>query len=539
MIFGMTPVGAAEGAILAHAVHAKDATFKKGRKLTRADIAALQDCGVQEVMIARLEASDIAEDEAAGRIVRALSGADMRVGEAFTGRANLYAEKSGLAVIDSQRIAAANAVDEAITIATLQPYARVEPRQMLATVKIIPFGAPAAAVERVCTILGEAPAIRIAPFHARNAALISTYLSATKPSVLEKNRSALDDRLASFDSQIVFERRVPHDARALEGALREARGAGADPVLVFGASAITDRRDVIPAAIEAAGGSVEHFGMPVDPGNLLLLGTLDGAAVVGMPSCARSPKLNGFDFVLQRLMAGLAVGRAEIAAMGVGGLLTEIHTRPQPRDRTPGSAPHAPKIGAVILAAGLSSRMGPRNKLVAQVGGKPLLRRVAEAATASAANPVVLVTGNDPEMIEAIVAGMPVTISRNADFRMGLSTSLIRGINALPDDCDGAVILLGDMPGVTAPLIDKLIAAFAPEEGRAICVATHRGKRGNPVLWGRQFFADIRRLEGDVGAKSVIAANQELVCDVEIESDAPLVDIDTPEELAAYVANPA
>jgi molybdenum cofactor cytidylyltransferase len=128
---------------------------------------------------------------------------------------------------------------------------------------------------------------------------------------------------------------VPHEAPSLAEALRRADLIGPDIVVVFGASAISDRRDVIPAAIEMAGGRIEHLGMPVDPGNLLLIAQMQGKPVLGAPGCARSPKENGFDWVLQRLLAGLTVGRAEIVALGVGGLLMEIKTRPQPRAEQP------------------------------------------------------------------------------------------------------------------------------------------------------------------------------------------------------------
>jgi molybdenum cofactor cytidylyltransferase len=123
---------------------------------------------------------------------------------------------------------------------------------------------------------------------------------------------------------------VPHDAAALARELADQAGE-AELIVVFGASAIADRRDVIPSAIEAAGGQVEHFGMPVDPGNLLLMGSVAGKPVIGAPGCARSPKENGFDWVLHRILADVPVTRADITALGVGGLLMEIVTRPQPR----------------------------------------------------------------------------------------------------------------------------------------------------------------------------------------------------------------
>lgn len=527
MQFGSVPLDKAEGGILAHAV--REARFKKGRVLSADDVAALRAAGLKEVVIARLEADDVPEDEAAARIATRSAGAHVQVGAAFTGRANLYALENGVAVVDAERVNAINAIHESITIATISPYMRVSPRQMLATVKIIPFAAPESAIEEAEGLLSE-PLICVAEFTPKRLALISTALPGTKDSILDKNRVALDARVKALGSKIVFERRVAHEAGALSAALKETQGC--DPILVFGASAITDRRDVIPAAIEAAGGTVEHFGMPVDPGNLLLIGRLGAASVIGLPGCARSPKLNGFDFVLWRVLAGLPVGRTEIASMGVGGLLMEIPTRPQPRDERI-EAPHAPKIGAVVLAAGMSSRMGA-NKLLMDVNGKQMVRHTVDAALASHAEPVIVVTGNEAADVKAALTGLNVRIVNNPDFANGLSASLRCGLNVLPEDCDGALVLLGDMPGVSTALIDKLIASFDTAESRAICVATRHGKRGNPVLWARRFFPEMLAIEGDVGARNLIGTYGELVCEVEASDDAPLTDIDTPEALASY-----
>ena len=533
MKFGSRPVGSVRGTTLAHAVRAGDVLFKKGRVLSAADIEALKTAHVPEVVVAQLEAGDIGEDEAATRLAAKCAGAGVSVGAAFTGRANLYAATHGLALVHAPSVHALNAVDEAITLATIAPYSKVSPRQILATVKIIPFAAPEAAVVRAEDLLRSETILEVARFHRKRTALISTSLPSTNPAILDKNRAALDARLEPLGSVVAFERRTAHEVGAVATAITEMHAAGADPILVFGASAITDRRDVIPAALEMAGGTIVHFGMPVDPGNLLLLGTLNSVTVIGLPGCARSPKLNGFDHVLWRVLAGIPVMGADIAAMGVGGLLSEIPTRPQPRDERLVSQLRAPKIGAIVLAAGTSSRMGA-NKLLMDIAGKPMIRCVAEAVAASHVDPVVVVTGRAPSDVEAALAGLPVKFVNNPDFANGLSTSLKTGLNTLPEDCDGALVLLGDMPGVDRALIDRLIAAFDPAEARTICVATRHGKRGNPVLWARRFFPEILALEGDVGARNLIGAYSELVCEVEAANDAPLTDIDTAEALAAY-----
>jgi molybdenum cofactor cytidylyltransferase len=507
--------------------------LRKGRVLSDNDIAALEQAGIDTVVVARLEAGDIGEDEAAARIARAIAGEHIRIGAAFTGRVNLYTERSGVARIDADMIAKINSVDESITLATVVPFAPVASRQLLATVKIIPFAAPSRSVETVEGLGATVPLISVAPFREKHAALILTTLPSTSPQILEKSARAVETRLNALASRLVLERRVPHEDVALAAAISESMSAGADPILIFGASAIADRRDVIPAAIERTGGTVERFGMPVDPGNLLLLGHVSGATVIGLPSCARSPKRNGFDFVLERILADVPVAAADFAAMGVGGLLNEIATRPQPRDVRPVESHRAPSVPAIVLAAGLASRMG-RNKLTTDIGGKPLLRHVVDAALQSHAAGVTVVTGNNAPDVRSALDGMPVKFVHNPDFSEGLSTSLRAGIRAIPDDADGAIILLGDMPDVGAGLVDRLIAAFNPGEGRAICVAAHQGRRGNPVLWSRQFFPEILALDGDVGAKQIMASNDDAVCEVEAGNDAPLIDIDTPEALAEY-----
>jgi molybdenum cofactor cytidylyltransferase len=229
-------------------------------------------------------------------------------------------------------------VHEGLTIATLLPDEPVAEGQMLATIKVIPYAVPGDALEAVTTSLGAQPALRVAPWRGIRVALVMTRLRATADSVLTKMRGAVLGRLEPLAGTLVAEQVVLHEEGAVAGALRQLLAAAPRPqlLLVSGIAATVDRADVVPAALIAAGGRVLHAGMPVDPGNLLLLGELaDGEGVcplVGIPTCARSPKLNGFDFVLRRLAAGEAVAREDIMAMGVGGLLTEIETRPMLRD---------------------------------------------------------------------------------------------------------------------------------------------------------------------------------------------------------------
>ncbi|WP_207462451.1 molybdopterin-binding/glycosyltransferase family 2 protein [Azospirillum sp. SYSU D00513] len=538
MFFGSLPLAEAEGAVLAHSLRAGSLAFKKGRLLSAADLEALRAAGVETVVAAKLGPEDVAEDEAAERIAAALLGDGLTAGAPFTGRVNLFAAKRGLLVLDPARIDAINLCDESITVATLPAFAAVEPGQMVATVKIIPFAAPGACLDQVVREASGGGVLGLAPYRALSAALIQTRLPGLKESVLDKTLEVTRARLAALGGALVAELRCEHEEEALARTIVEI--GAVDLLLIAGASAITDRRDVLPAAIERAGGTVEHFGMPVDPGNLLLLASLDGKPVLGLPGCARSPKLNGFDWVLQRCAAGVPVTREEVMRMGVGGLLMEIPTRPLPRAGTPeAEAQRVPRIAALVLAAGRSTRMGGPNKLLAPVDGGPLITRTVDAVLASGAGPVLVVTGHMAEEVRAAVGARPVAFTHNPAFAEGLSTSLRAGLAALPGDVDGVLVCLGDMPRVSSAAIDRLIAAFNPLEGRAICVPVTGGKRGNPVLWDRAFFPEMAQAAGDTGAKHLIGRHAELVCEVPIDEPGVLYDVDTPELLAALPPAPA
>jgi molybdenum cofactor cytidylyltransferase len=535
MKFGAVSPADALGGTAVHSIRQGDLVLKKGTLIGAKEVAALQAAGVKEIVVARLEPGDVSEDHAAADIAAAIAGEGVRADRAFTGRCNLFAESAGVLVVDRDAIDRLNRIDEAVTLATLSAFKPVVDGEMIATVKIIPFAVAKTARDKAVADAARAkPVIRVAPYTVRKIGVVSTLLPGLSPKVIDKTLKITNARIAPTGASIIAERRVPHEQQALARAIEEVLAAGAELVIVFGASAIADRRDVIPAAVEAIGGEIEHFGMPVDPGNLLLIGRLRGQAVLGAPGCARSPKENGFDWILMRLLAGLPVSRADITGMGVGGLLMEIVTRPQPR--TEPAPEKGRNVAAVVLAAGRSTRMGAINKLIAEIGGKPLVRIAAEQALASRAKPVIVVTGHERERVEAALAGLPVRLVHNPDYADGLGTSLKAGIAAVPQDADAAVVCLGDMPQVDSQLIDKLIATFDPARGALIVVPSIEGRRGNPVLWSRRFFPDLMAVQGDIGARHLIGSYTEAVAEVPVAGEAALTDVDTPESFSAVKA---
>jgi len=540
MKFGAVAVDDCAGGILAHGLRVPGGVFKKGRVLADDDIGALREAGYAQVVVARLEPGDVDEDTAAAALAAALAGDGVGVARAFTGRCNLFAEHDGLLLLDRKGLDAMNGVDEAMTVATLASHARVSARQLLATIKIIPFAVSRDALERARGILGSASAaaVRVAPFRRLDVVLAQTRLPGTRDAVLDKTAKVIGGRLEGLGSRLVREVRCDHSEEALTLALGGLMEDAPQMVLMVGASAIVDRRDVVPAAINRVGGELDHFGMPVDPGNLLLLAHRGETPILGLPGCARSPAYNGFDQVLERLLAGVPVGAADIMTMGVGGLLKETHERAQPRALTEAEDTdhHAPRVAALVLAAGQSRRMGARNKLLEAVDGIPMVIRAVDAAAGGANAGVYVVTGHEHEEVARTLTGRHVRLVHNPRYREGLSTSLAAGLAAIAargEDVDGVLVCLGDMPRVTRAHIKKLIEAFDPLEGRGICVPLWNGKRGHPVLWARRFFAEMGDVKGDVGARHLLGEYADLVCEIPVDDDGVLLDVDSPAALAA------
>jgi molybdenum cofactor cytidylyltransferase len=526
MKFTMLPTGEAEGALLAHAMRLPKCCIAKGQRLDQGALAQLRAAGIEQVSVALIEAGDVPEDRAAAQVAQTLVGAGIVAKQAHAGRCNLAATVHGLIRFDPERISALNHIDEAITIATLPLHDVVDAGAVVATVKVNPY---AVAEKTVAAWEAAASRFSVAPFRPHRAALIQTLQPGLKIGVLEKTARATRARLEALGSALVSDSRAPHEVEALAREISARLGAGADLVLICGACSIADRADVIPSAIIAAGGRVKHFGMPVDPGNLLLLGEVGPVPVIGMPGCARASHLNGFDYLLRRLLAGLPLESADIMSMGVGGLLREA---PEPRAND--GAVETPKnIAAVVLAAGRSTRMGA-NKLLLPLDGKPVLGHVVEAIRAAGMASIIVVLGHEAEKIRASLTGDDLAFALNESYRQGLASSLKCGLAAVPEGCDGAMIFLGDMPDVDPDLVKKMMAAFDPAQKRAIVVPVRGGRKGHPVLWGRRFFDLLQeRLSGDSGARHLIGENAEWVAQVEAAHNGIFADLDTPEVFRA------
>ncbi len=332
MFFGEVPTLEAVGALLAHGLSVGTRTLKKGCVLTAEDVVALAAEGHQRVVVARLDPGDVAEDEAARRAAVAIAGPGLQPTSAFAGRVNLIAQKAGLVRVDEARIDALNRIDEALALATVRALGKVRAGQIAATLKIIPFAVREQTLAAWDATAGRGgPPLSLEPFSPWDVGLLQTRLPGVKDAVLASTAAVTRERLELLGSRLMAGALCAHRVEDVARELDKLKANGARLILMVGASATLDRRDVLPAALTHLGGEVLHLGMPVDPGDLLMLGRLGSVPVLGLPDCARSPKFSGFDMVLRRVLAGVPVDGADIAGMGVGGLLQDIASRPAPR----------------------------------------------------------------------------------------------------------------------------------------------------------------------------------------------------------------
>lgn len=329
MRFGPVPLSEAEGAILAHSIALPEGRLRKGCTLGPADVDHLRRAGHDEVIVARLDPSDLHEDAAALAIAHALvpdpqsAGLDLRpVG---TGRVNLHARTAGVLDLVAEKVDALNAVDPMLTLATVRRWQRLAAGEMAATVKVITYGVAETAVRKACS--AGADALRLCPSRLTRVALVETHI---EPAARRLQPDAITSRLTALGAELVTHLHCPHRESDLAAALSSVTDA--ELILILTASATSDLQDVAPASVRKSGGTVDRFGMPVDPGNLLFLGAVHGTPVIGLPGCARSPALNGADWVMERVICGVPVTAADIAGMGVGGLLKESPARGRPRE---------------------------------------------------------------------------------------------------------------------------------------------------------------------------------------------------------------
>lgn len=523
MQFKEVAVVDAEGWTVAHSVELEDKRVPKNTIITGELQDILLAADIETVPAYRLEDGDLDENTAAHRIAHHLAGPHLRVGKPARGRCNLYADGPGLFHAASE-FHEVNRVDPAIGVATLPDMAPVSHGKLVATIKIIPYGL---AAERIMSVESLATKLKILPFEPFEASIISSGAALNA-----KAFNTTKNRIESIQGKVRETLRSAHTVQGVAAALERQSTSDVDLILLSGLSAISDHRDVLPAALEKAGGTIIHLGMPVDPGNLLMLGTIKGKTVIGMPGCAKSPSINGFDWVLERFAARQPLTPEVIQSMGIGGLLKEPVDRPEPR--APAKTASIEHTAVVLLAAGKSSRSGKTHKLLAQLDNKPVIEQTVISLKKAGFKDITVVTGARSGELEAALSGQQVSLVHNPDYETGMGSSLNVGIKSVNSDAIQCLICLADMPFVAPSTYQALVEAAGRHTESTIFAPSLKGKRGNPILWRRSMFDALSQVSGDIGGRQIMRENQHKICEVDVGDPGILIDLDTPEALKQF-----
>jgi len=508
---------------LAHSLQFSGLRIPKGTVISSALAEKIKDAGTKIILAFQLCPEDIPENDAAEQIANHLAGFGIRAGKPVHGRCNLYAKDAGVFVA-SETINTLNTISPDIGIATLPNMAPVSHNKLIATVKVIPYGIPQQAISDIKI---HPHALSVHSYKRFQASLLS---SGSKMET--KALSTTINRINHIGGTLRDIKNCPHTVSAVAAAIKELDSSDTNLILLSGISAISDERDILPTALKAVGGKVIHLGMPVDPGNLLMLGEINSKIVIGLPGCAKSPSLNGFDWVLERFAAGLPLDAASIQNMGIGGLLKETIDRPEPR--APAKKQNIRDTAVILLAAGRSSRSGNTHKLLATLEGKPVIEQSVITLKKSGFSNIFVITGARNKEINAALSNHSVTIIHNADFASGMGSSLATGVRALPEDTNQCIICLADMPFVSPATYKAMISAANKISESEIFTPIFKGKRGNPVLWRKSQFEQLSKITGDKGGRTLIRAQEDLVSSVTVDDPGILIDLDTPEALAQF-----
>ncbi len=529
------------GSVIAQTYNLPGKTISKGTFVTSEIVGYFKEGEVKNILCAVPDNGDLHEDEAADIISNAIDKSHIYIDSASTGRVNFKSRSLCLVRYKRDLIKKVNLVDESIAFSIVENNQLLAKNDLIATLKIIPFFTQKKYVDQVISILDKNELFKTYTLNKKEVSLIQTSFEWQKKSMFKATSNVTRNRLEALDCSLNEEKLIRHDYNVLRSEIRSSIESGIDILLISGASAIIDRSDYIPKAILSEGGEIIQYGLAVDPGNLLLVGKIGKTAIIGMPGCARSPKLNGFDWVLQLLMADIPVVKEELAEMGAGGLLMEIASRPLPRALAKSVNKREKKMMGVILAAGNSTRMGKDNKLLKNIDGTPLIRNIALEISKSNLDSCSIVLGYQSDKVADVIKDLNINLILNPLWKKGQASSLKAALNSLTPSYSDLLIMLGDLPGIKSGHINRIIEEHLSSENRTskITIPSFKGQKGNPVIWGRAFFHDLSNLEGDVGGRVLFGQHPAAINLIEMDDPSVVTDTDTPEDFEDFLSKRA
>ena len=514
------------GDILAHSIFLKVGRIRKGKIISQEDINLMLQDGIENIYVGEFDNDDLDENYASKKIAEAICVDGVTRSPTYSGKTNITSKYDGLIEIDKEKVFELNRLSTNIAVSTLNNHDIVYNGDHILSVKIISYAINKADLEKIINFLNTNKIIQLKPFKSLKFGVIYTESVNEKKNIIEKTKKSIKSRVSDYNSTIMDEIIVKHDIEAIKLALEKQLTMDIDCLLFFLSSSVADVSDILPSIISEFGGKITSYGMPLDPGNLTLSGYINNHKILVAAGSARSDALNGLDWHLNSLHAGIEIDQDIIDSLGVGGLLKDIDFAVRRKRISKNINTKKANIAAIVLSAGESKRMGEDNKLLLKVNGKTIIANYIENISKSNVSEILVVTGHQSDLIQGELEKYDVNFIYNPDYKDGMSTSLRAGINALSTNIDAAMICLPDMPLIGIYEINKLIDYYNPKIGNEICIATSNEQRGNPVLWDKKYFNELSDIKGDKGGRHLLSQYEEKSVEVNL-GEAVSFDVDT------------
>lgn len=525
-----------QGYILFHSVFINKGRIRKGKIINANDIKLMSASGIEELYVGSMEKGEIDENSASRIIGQAILSDNFSMSPTFSGKTNITSKYDGLFEIKENNVRKLNEISSNIAISSLNNHDIVYRGDHVLSVKSISYAIKYSDVNNIVSFLSNENLINLKEFKPLKFGIIYSHSINEKNTLIAKTKKSIETRIRDYNSSIMFECTTNHDFNSLKESIKKLSLMDLDVVLLFLSSSVSDYNDIVPQIIIQLGGKITSFGMPVDPGNLTLSATLGKTNLIAAAGSARSDALNGLDWHLNCLHAGVVVNEKMVNSLGVGGLLKDIDFAIKRKKISKTIMTKKANIAAVVLSAGQSKRMGEKNKLLLKVNGKSIIKNYIDNITKSNISEVIVVTGHESEDIMLELKNYNLKFVFNEKYKDGLSTSLRAGIKSLGKKIDAVMICLPDMPLIGIYEINKLIEFYNPSIGNEICIATSNQQRGNPVLWDKSYFNELMNIKGDKGGRDLLSNFLDKSVEVDL-GEAVAFDIDTNGSYALVKSN--
>lgn len=532
-------INAAENVRLLSDVQLGGRLYPKGYALNKEDIIIFKMHHIRRIAGVIAEENDISAQTAAGIIAAKLCGAGTSYLTDSKGNCSIAAAEDGIFISNEERLAKFNRLHPEVFLNTIAPYRKVSKTEILARLEIAaPLMSQQDVDEIIFKLSGNNELLNVRSFENRKAALLYVRLQDDRDenrhftSVVKK----LVTDFSGFGFDFQSEYSADYGIDAIADGLEDALKADNDVIFVLAPLPISSRYDMISHAVNAVADETVCSHFPQVGVSGLTIAEKRGCRIIVLPyayDTADTVLLNRYikQAVLSEKILPDEFSRLHVPDMPAETFIADENIQALISAKGQSGAGKKAAIAAVVLAAGIGSRSG-RNKLMVEMeDGQPLFMKAVNAAIASKAGPVFVVTGYHDEEMQEYLENVDVNVVYNPAYRSGVKTSIALGLKSVPGFCEGTVIIPADMPNLTAADIDKLLSAFKPGVEKQVCVFANKGVKSNPVIWSKALYERADIVPENANLRPVFVEHADYTTVVEVKNAQKLLDVNFPSDI--------